>query len=33
MYISTNVYRPYVFDPLGPYIILVNKYVDLITPY
>ena len=30
MSISTNIYRPYVCDPLGPYISLVNKSVDLI---
>ena len=33
MYISTNSYRPYVCDPLGPYISLVNNSIDQITPY
>ena len=33
MFISTNIHRPYVCDPLGPYISLVNNSIDLITPY
>ena len=31
--ISTNIHRPYVCDPLGPYISLVNNSIDQITPY
>ena len=30
---STNIHRTYVCDPLGPYITLVNNFIDLITPY
>ena len=33
MSISTNIYRPNVCDPLGPYISLVNNSIDQITPY
>ena len=33
MYISTNIHKPSVCDPLGPYISLVNNSIDLITPY
>ena len=33
MFISTNIYKPYVCDPLGPYISLVNNSIDQITPY
>ena len=33
MSISTNIHKPYVCDPLGPYISLVNNYIDQITPY
>ena len=33
MSISTNIYKPYVCDPLGPYISLVNNYIDQVTPY
>ena len=33
MSISANIYRPYVCDPLGPYISLANNYIDQITPY
>ena len=33
MYISTNIIRPYMCDPLGLYILLVNKSIDLITSY
>ena len=33
MFISTNIYRPYVCNPLGPYISLVNKSIDQIIPY
>ena len=33
MSISTAIYKPYVCDPLGPYISLVNKSTDQITPY
>ena len=32
MFISTNIHRPYVCDPLGPYISLVNNTIDQITP-
>ena len=28
MSISTNIHRPYVCDPLGSYISLVNKFID-----
>ena len=33
MFLSTNIYRPYVCDPLVPYISLVNNSIDQITPY
>ena len=33
MSISTNIHRPYVCDPLGPYISLVDNSIDQITPY
>ena len=33
MSISTNIHKPYVCDPLGPYISLVNNSIDPITPY
>ena len=33
MSMSTNIYRPYVCDPLSPYISLVNNSIDQITPY
>ena len=33
MSISTNIYRPYVCDPLGQYISLVKNYINQITPY
>ena len=33
MSISTKIYRPYVCDPLGSYISLVNNSIDLIMPY
>ena len=33
MSISTNIHRPYVCDPLGPYISLINHSIDQITPY
>ena len=33
MFISTNVHKPYVCDPLGIYISLVNNSIDEITPY
>ena len=33
IFISTNIHRPYVSDPLGPYISLVNNSIDQITPY
>ena len=33
MSISTNLYRSYMCDPLGPYISLVNKSIGPITPY
>ena len=31
--ISTNIYKPYMCDPLGSYISLINKYASPITPY
>ena len=33
MSISTNIHKPYVCDPLGLYISLVNNSMDQITPY
>ena len=33
MSISNNIYRPYVCDPLGLYISLVNTSIDQIIPY
>ena len=33
MSISTNIHKPYLCDPLGPYISLVNNSMDQITPY
>ena len=33
MFISTNIYRLYVYDPLSSYISLVNNSIDQITPY
>ena len=33
MSISNNNNRPYVCDPLGPYISLVNNAIGPITPY
>ena len=33
MSISTNIHRPYVCDPLGPYISLVSNSIDQITLY
>ena len=33
MSISTNIHRPYVCEPLGSYISLVNNSIDPITPY
>ena len=33
MYISTNIHKIYVCDPLGLYILLVNKLIDPIIPY
>ena len=33
MSISTNIYRPYMCDPLNLYISLVNNSIDQITPY
>ena len=33
MSISTNIPRPYVCDPFGPYISLVNNYLDNIISY
>ena len=32
MFICTNIHRSYVWDPLGLYISLANKSIDLITP-
>ena len=31
--ISTNIYRPYVCDPLGPYISRVYYCIEKIIPY
>ena len=33
MSIFTNIHKPYVCDPIGPYISLVNNFIDQITPY
>ena len=33
MSISTNIHRPSVCDPLGPYISLVHNSIDQITSY
>ena len=33
MFISTKIYGPYIYDPLGPYILLVNNFIDPIMPY
>ena len=33
MSISTNIHRPYVCDPLSPYISLVHNSIDQITSY
>ena len=33
MSISTNIHSPYVYDPLGPYISLVNNSIGLIKLY
>ena len=33
MSISTNMYRPYVCDPLGLYISLVNNSIGVIILY
>ena len=33
MFIFTNIHRPYVYDHLGPYISLINTFIDQITPY
>ena len=33
MSISTNIYKPYVYDPLGPYISLVNNSIYPLTPH
>ena len=33
MSIFTNIHRPYMSDPLGPYILLVNNSIGPITPY
>ena len=33
MSISTNIRKPYVCDPFGPYILLVNNSIEKITPY
>ena len=30
IFVSINIYIPYIFDPLGPHISLVNNSVDLI---
>ena len=32
MSISTNIYRPYVYDPLGSYISLANNSIEQIIP-
>ena len=33
MSISTNIRRPNVCDPLSPYILLVNNFIDQIILY
>ena len=33
MFISTNLHGPYVRDPLGPYISLVNNSIEQIISY
>ena len=33
MSISTNIHKPYVCDPLGPYVSIVNNSINQITPY
>ena len=33
MSISTNIHRPYVCDPIGPYLSLVNNSIEQIIPY
>ena len=33
MFISTNIHMPYMCDPLGLYISLVNYSIDQIIPY
>ena len=33
MSISINIHGPYVCEPLGPYVSLVNNSIDQITPY
>ena len=33
MFISTNIHTLYVRDHLGPYILPINNYVDLLKPY
>ena len=33
IFISTNIYRPYVCDPQGPYILLVNNFIYPKIPY
>ena len=32
-YISTNIYRPYVCDPLSSYISLFNNSINQVIPY
>ena len=33
MSIFIKIHKYYVCDPLGPYILLVTDFIDLITPY
>ena len=33
MHISINIHIPYVCDPLGSYISLINNYINTITSY
>ena len=33
MSISINIHRPYICDPLGPYVSLVNNIIYPIPPY
>ena len=33
MFIFTNIHKSYVYNPLSPYILLVNKSIDSIISY